>query len=264
MKKQQHIMSSSSSLLIACAALYVIVLSQFVMMASSTQLLHQSIDTVDNNTTNNLNLFNTRIIGGKEATEDRHPYSVSLQNSNYHFCGGSLILKDVVLTAAHCINDGNFDVLIGRHDFNDNDGELFSVRKTFIHPLYNVIEDSSYDVALVILSTPAQDENVPLITLNNDNSYPPPGTIAHVMGWGDTNPGAALEVVDELHIVSVDVISNEECETIAKDGQNYEGMIFDSMLCTSTEGRDACQGDSGEFGNRSGVHYTICLFFANN
>jgi len=134
--------------------------------------------------------------------------------------------------------------LVGRHDFDDNDGELVSVRKTITHPNYDA-DLSSYDVALVFLSTPVQDENIQLMRLNNDDSYPQPGTMAHVMGWGDVNPGSSLETVDELHIVSVDVISNEECETITKDGQNYEGQIYDDMLCTSTEGQDACQGDSG-------------------
>jgi len=210
------------------------------MLVSSTKLLNQSNDTAGGD---RLNLFDTRIIGGKEATEDRHPYSVSLKDS-FHFCGGSLILKDVVLTAAHCINGDNFDVLVGRHDYDDNDGELVSVRKTITHPNYDA-DTSSYDVALVFLSTPVQDENIQLMRLNNDDSYPQPGTMAHVMGWGDVNPGSSLETVDELHIVSVDVISNEECETITKDGQNYEGQIYDNMMCTSTEGQDACQGDSG-------------------
>jgi secreted trypsin-like serine protease len=250
-KQHKHIMSSSASLLLAWVTFYFIVLSQIVMMASSTKLLDQSAE-------RNLNLFDTRIIGGKEAPEDRHPYSVSLQQSNFHFCGGSLILKDVVLTAAHCLNGGNFDVLIGRHDFNDNDGEKISVSRTIIHPLYNKDEDS-YDVGLVILSSPVQDKNIPLIALNNDNSYPQPGTIAHVMGWGDVDPSSALVTVDELHIVSVEVISNEECETITIGGQNYEGMIFDSMLCASTEGQDACQGDSGEFERTSGM-YCATLF----
>ena len=44
---------------------------------------------------------NTRIIGGSEAVEDRFSYAVSLQYLGHHGCGGSLIAKDVVLTAAH-------------------------------------------------------------------------------------------------------------------------------------------------------------------
>eukprot|EP01083_Nonionella_stella_P190974 707188_1 len=43
----------------------------------------------------------TRIIGGSEATPNEHSYAVSLQDDGGHFCGGSLIAKNVVLTAAH-------------------------------------------------------------------------------------------------------------------------------------------------------------------
>ena len=51
------------------------------------------------------------IISGTEAIEDSFPYIVSIEtvNSNGTFCGGSLIAKDVVLTAAHC-NDEWFDM----------------------------------------------------------------------------------------------------------------------------------------------------------
>jgi len=39
-----------------------------------------------------------RIIGGDEATEDRFSYAVSLSDDWGHFCGGSLIAPDVVLS----------------------------------------------------------------------------------------------------------------------------------------------------------------------
>jgi secreted trypsin-like serine protease len=43
----------------------------------------------------------TRIIGGDEAGAGEYPYAVSLSDSSFgHFCGGSMIGPDVVLSAA--------------------------------------------------------------------------------------------------------------------------------------------------------------------
>lgn len=42
-----------------------------------------------------------KIVGGYECTPHSEPHQVSL-NSGYHFCGGSLVSKDWVVSAAHC------------------------------------------------------------------------------------------------------------------------------------------------------------------
>ena len=49
-------------------------------------------------------VFKERIIGGFQTPMERYPYTVSLQSTGIdgHFCGGSLIAPDVVLSAAHC------------------------------------------------------------------------------------------------------------------------------------------------------------------
>ena len=104
-----------------CVAAALILSQKYILSVSATtgSLLrrrHNDNDTNNNNpaiaTTRKLD---TRIIGGSEATEDRYSFVVSLQDHIGHFCGGSLIAKDVVLTAAH-YQGGSYDVVLGRHD----------------------------------------------------------------------------------------------------------------------------------------------------
>ena len=44
----------------------------------------------------------SRIVGGVEAVPHSWPWMVSLQAGGDHFCGGSLINNQWVLSAAHC------------------------------------------------------------------------------------------------------------------------------------------------------------------
>lgn len=46
----------------------------------------------------------TRIVGGSPASDGQAPYQVSLQDgAGRHFCGGSIISANWIVTAAHCL-----------------------------------------------------------------------------------------------------------------------------------------------------------------
>ncbi len=69
----------------------------FISGASAYKLLRGQHGDVDGETV----AAQTRIIGGDEASTGEYPYAVSLSlPTEGHFCGGSMIGPDVVLTAA--------------------------------------------------------------------------------------------------------------------------------------------------------------------
>ncbi|QDE70355.1 peptidase S1 [Myxococcus xanthus] len=103
------------------------------------------------------------IVGGVEARPGSHPWIVSLQQYNDHFCGGSLIRvgnkdeSDIVVTAAHCVYDGTsgLTVVAGAHNFNrpSPSQQVVAARKTVYHPEYDP-DTTANDVAVVVLDKP--------------------------------------------------------------------------------------------------------------
>jgi len=95
------------------------------------------------------------IVGGEESVPGSRPWMVSLQRSS-HFCGGSLIKNDWVLTAAHCVDGSSTSGLyavVGRHAWNGSGGQRIAVSQIIVHPSYND-STSDHDIALLKLSSP--------------------------------------------------------------------------------------------------------------
>ncbi len=209
-------------------------------------LLSTSAASAGNLRTAKRDLINTRIIGGDKAVEDRYAYAVSLSDSFGHFCGGSLIAEDVVLSAAHCDSGGkgNYKAVVGRHDHDDNDGQVLSVKKALPHPDYDG-DTTDNDFMLIFLNESANSNT--FVKLNSDAATPEIGASVTVMGWGDIDPSDGQELSDELMEVEVNVITNEECDKSDGEFGSYEDQITSNMLCAREEGggEDSCQGDSG-------------------
>lgn len=44
-----------------------------------------------------------RIVGGNDVSISKFGWQVSVQSNNQHFCGGSIIAKNWVLTSSQCV-----------------------------------------------------------------------------------------------------------------------------------------------------------------
>ena len=186
-----------------------------------------------------------RIIGGSPANGIKH--AASLQDSQGHFCGGSIITATSILTAAHC-KGGQYNVGVGRDKWDSNTGQKIRMSKEVPHPQYDDYTTDS-DFMVVHLSEPIDmsQSNVAFVKLNQQSATPAKGEKVTVVGWGVKDASGAGGVSDQLMQVSVNVISNDECDSSGDNQDNYNGQITSNMLCAKVNGggKDSCQGDSG-------------------
>eukprot|EP00521_Asterionellopsis_glacialis_P011232 CAMPEP_0195294664 /NCGR_PEP_ID=MMETSP0707-20130614/15666_1 /TAXON_ID=33640 /ORGANISM="Asterionellopsis glacialis, Strain CCMP134" /LENGTH=617 /DNA_ID=CAMNT_0040355701 /DNA_START=142 /DNA_END=1995 /DNA_ORIENTATION=+ len=185
-----------------------------------------------------------RIIGGVRAPQDRYPYMASLETpSRSHICGGSLVARDFIITAAHCKEDFKY-ISVGQYDRRSNHAstEDFDISKHFQHELYDPTT-YAYDYLLVKLSGKSTHEPV---RLNVNRNVPEDNQELTVMGWGVDNVNSKTSV-PVLSTATVNYERNEECKQSqsSQSSFSYEPYLRDHMMCAWDHGEDSCQGDSG-------------------
>ena len=60
--------------------------------------------------------YSSRVVNGENAQPHSWPWQISLRVNGLHICGGSLIDKEWVVTAAHCVqrNPSGYTVVVGK------------------------------------------------------------------------------------------------------------------------------------------------------
>uniref|UniRef100_A0A670YMT6 Ovochymase 2 (gene/pseudogene) n=1 Tax=Pseudonaja textilis TaxID=8673 RepID=A0A670YMT6_PSETE len=194
----------------------------------------------------------SRIIGGRMSVPGGQPWQVSIKQSRSHFCGGSLIGDDVVVTAAHCIIDfdlkvvKNLIVTVGEFDLGSGDEEEQNVpvSEIVVHPDFNRFGYMDSDIALLYLKHHVQyGYEVQPICLPHKEDVFEAGTLCVVSGWGKTSEAGSLSRI--LQEVELPIIDSITCSELLKTLNLPPGQR--SMLCAGFPdgGRDACKGDSG-------------------
>ncbi|XP_010573402.1 PREDICTED: transmembrane protease serine 5 [Haliaeetus leucocephalus] len=190
-----------------------------------------------------------RVVGGMDVPLGCWPWQVSVYHGSQHHCGGSVLAREWIITAAHCVHSYRwlpasawlvFAGVITHGSIKHEAG--VSVKKIIHHPLYN---DSSldYDIALMKLQVPLNfSDAIRAVCLPPSHWDLFQGTQCWVSGWGYTRPEQA-QVTETLKEALVPLISTKRCNSSCM----YGGKLTARMLCAGyLRGKiDACQGDSG-------------------
>ncbi|KAF3042682.1 hypothetical protein E8E12_007228 [Didymella heteroderae] len=182
------------------------------------------------------------IVGGTTAQAGDFPFIVSLQRSGSHFCGGSLLNANTVITAAHCtVGQTASSLSVRAGSLNRNSGgTLVRVSSIKVHPSFSS-STLTNDVAIWKLATSIPTSStVGYASLAASGSDPASGSTSTVAGWGTTSSGGSSPTT--LRKVDVPIVSRATCRN------NYSvSEITDTMFCAgvATGGKDSCQGDSG-------------------
>ncbi|XP_066995230.2 phenoloxidase-activating factor 3 [Anabrus simplex] len=207
-----------------------------------------------------------RILGGEIASPGQYPWSALLQyrsgRGRLSFeCGGALINKRYVITAAHCLHKRIIrdytlvNVRLGELDTskdedcveNADSGDSkcadppqdFGIERQIMHPQYRGDPEGKNDIGLIRLNrdAPTTDYIRPICLPIEESSSRTSGTNMIVSGWGITESG---QKSTQLRYVAVPNVDIEECSS------QLNKNLDSTQLCAGGQrGKDSCKGDSG-------------------
>ncbi|XP_050071654.1 chymotrypsin-1-like [Anopheles maculipalpis] len=185
-----------------------------------------------------------RIAGGEDAADGQFPFQVALINEGLVYCGGTVINRRWVLTAAACITGkalSDVQLFVGSAD-RLSGGRNVTAERFVLHPGFDS-QTYANDIALVRL--------VESLSFTGDQLQPAPlGTDffetarnATVSGWGRFSI-SNNQLPTRLQFIQTDIIDSDLCADEFEEP--YRSRISDRTICTSNQpAQGVCLGDAG-------------------
>ncbi|KAK9499746.1 hypothetical protein O3M35_002730 [Rhynocoris fuscipes] len=189
-----------------------------------------------------------RVVNGKETRPHEFPWMVHLlvrfetdQGSFDSTCGASIVTPRHIITAAHCVaaegkvqRPENIKMILGKHDSTKPTGKEVTVNaeKVFVPKLYLEKGLAYHDFAVIFTKQTIEFNNIIGPICIEPTELPVTNRQAVIMGWGLTEQ---RQFSDYLRKAKVRVMDLNVCG---------EGT-HDWDVCTATEPKSFCSGDSG-------------------
>lgn len=174
-------------------------------------------------------------------------------------CGGSILSSNVILTAAHCVEDDNDTrtyLIRAGSSINNQGGSVHWIRNFTIHENYTLNHSEyGYDVAMLRLENPIELDNITKksITIIGPGEKIKDGTEVIVAGWGDTKFSKTPSPTEKLQQLKMKIVNKTSCaeswNNLYIENYNTSYKLKESMICaesaTDYEYESTCFGDSG-------------------
>merc|ERR1712048_452668 len=228
-----------------------------------------------------------RVIGGVNTKRNEFPWQAGMWKAGYDgfddefYCGGTLINKQFIVTAAHCVEDVWEEDIVVKFGDHDREKTIRSekkykaectgkestskckgmkarmairaeVEKIIPHPEYNT-ETINNDIAIIKLLKPLKMSKSIQVACLPDSLKDAPVTVegdnidCYITGWGKTKGDDPSSTANVLQKAKMPLISRKKCADM-NNRNSPNKIIGDTMLCAG-QGPGSivsgCQGDSG-------------------
>ncbi|XP_063708617.1 serine protease gd-like [Culicoides brevitarsis] len=198
------------------------------------------------------------IFGGDEASRGQFPWLAALyrkrkKGSTEFKCGATLVSRNAVITAAHCLK---FDshvmpvneivVILGKHnldDFSETGSQTVYAKDIILHPDF-MSKDTSFDadIAIILLKRHVQySQYIRPLCIFSEVTKHHPGEKGTVIGWGKDHLEGTIKSYPST--IEMQLVSDATC---LRAHESFQYITSSRTFCAgNANGTGPCSGDSG-------------------